>query len=104
MISERSREIRKNVPLHLCDLDFAELGEYDVVLNEMLARPACARCYMAILREVRIACGSRNYVCESLGLEISWSELTREVIRRASERAGVFSIFDIIQEHMSSER
>ena len=98
-IAQRALAIRSSPPEHLADLDFCGLDHYDVVLNEVLARPTFLGEYISILREVQAVCGDRvDLVCETLGISLDWVALKRAIVARVLGRRGSFALLDIIGE------
>ena len=102
-IVQRARAIRSSPPEHLADLDFCDSGHFDVVLNEVLARPTFLGEYISILREVQDVCGDRvDLVCEILGVSLDWVALKRAIVARVLERQGSFALLDVIGEIRNS--
>merc|ERR1711966_7224 len=98
-IVQRAQAIRSSPPEHLADLDFCELDHFDVVLNEVLARPSNLGEYISILREVQNVCGDRvDLVCETLGVSLDWVDLKRAIVASVLDRQGSFALLDIIEE------
>ena len=102
-ISQRAQAIRRSPPEHLADLDFCDLDHYDVVLNEILARPTFLGEYLSILMEVQDVCGDRvDLVSETLGISLDWVALKRAIVARVLGRRGSFALLDVIGEIRNS--
>ena len=102
-IVQRAQAIRSSPPEHLADLDFCDLDHYDVVLNEILARPTFLGEYISILREVQGVCGDRvDLVGEILGVSLDWVALKRAIVARVLGRQGSFALLDVIGEIRNS--
>ena len=98
-IVQRAQAIMSSPPEHLIGLDFCEMDHFDVVLNEVLARPSSLGEYISILREVQKVCGDRvDLVCETLGVSLDWVGLKRAIVARVLDRQGSFALLDIIEE------
>ena len=100
---QRAQAIRSSPPEHLADLDFCDLDHYDVVLNEVLARPTILGEYISILREVQGVCGDWvDLVGEILGVSLDWVALKRAIVARVLGRQGSFALLDVIGEIRNS--
>ena len=91
--------IRTRAPRYLEDLNIADVEDYDLVLNEALARSTSSTSYLGVLREIQEVCGDRaGLICEVLEVPMRWSELKRSIVREAIRREGEFTLFELIQE------
>ena len=98
-VSDKARDILCNFPRHLEDIPLDGMSEYDIVLNEIFARPATASSYVSHLREIQGVCDSDlDTLCATLGSRLCWHELSRELVARGLRREGQFSLFDLIEE------
>jgi hypothetical protein len=103
-VRTRAAAIRRTPPSHLVDLDMQELSEYDIILNEMLARPTVGSEYMALVRDLELVCQELGEdVCHVLGLPISWMEVKRAFITKAITCEREFSLFDVVDELRASK-
>ena len=95
----QAASIRARVPSYLEELDIAVVEDFDLVLNEALARPTSSADYIGILREIQEVCGDKTYLlCELLELQMGWSELMRDVVQKAVGREGEFSVYELFDE------
>jgi len=102
-VSDKARDILCNFPPHLEGLPLDGMSEYDIVLNEILARPADSSSYVSHLRELQcVRDADLDVMCTMLGLQLSWNELKRQLVAKGLRRVGSFSIFDLVEE-MGSE-
>ena len=98
-VLERAAAIRSAPPVYLAGLEEQELGEYDILLNEIFARPSCKASYIANLQEVQCLCGEQvDQVCDLLNVPMQWQELKRAIIAKVMQLDGEFSLFDVIAE------
>jgi len=98
-VSDKVQDILCNFPRHLEGISLDGMSEYDIVLNEIFARPATASSYVSHLREVQNVCGADlDALCTTLGSRLCWHELRRELVAKGLRREGQFSLFDLIEE------
>jgi len=74
-VSVRAQEIGQCFPQHLDGCPTEDMDEFDLVLNEVLARPATISSFVGHLRELQNVCPDLDAMCEMLGLRVSWLEL-----------------------------
>ena len=103
-VSVRAQEIRKCFPQHLDGCPTEDMDEFDLVLNEVLARPATTSSFVGHLRELQSVCPDLDAMCEMLGLRVSWLELKRLLIVRAQTRSSSFSLLELVEEVRHSAR
>ena len=104
LVSVRAQEIRKCFPPHLDGCPTEEMDEFDLVLNEVLARPATTSSFVEHMRELQSICPDLDAMCEMLGLRVSWLELKRLLIVRAQTRSSSFSLLELVEEVRHSAR
>ena len=103
-VSVRAQEIRKCFPQHLDGCPTEDMDEFDLVLNEVLARPATTSSLVGRMRELQSVCPNLDAMCEMLGLHVSWLELKRLLIVRAQTRSSSFSLLELLEEVRHSAR
>ena len=103
-VSVRAQEIRKCFPQHLDGCPTEDMDEFDLVLNEVLARPATTSSFVGHLRELQSVCPDLDAMCEMPGLHVSWLELKRLLIVRAQTRSSTFSLLELVEEVRHSAR
>ena len=97
-VSVRAQEIMQCFPQHLDGCPTEDMDEVDLVLNEVLARPATTSSFVGHLRELQSVCPDLDAMCEMLGLRVSWLELKRLLIVRAQTRSSSFSLLELVEE------
>mmetsp|Transcript_24998 Transcript_24998/g.74400 ORF Transcript_24998/g.74400 Transcript_24998/m.74400 type:complete len:440 (+) Transcript_24998:123-1442(+) len=98
-VMEKAAAIRSAPPEYLAGFEEQELDDYDVILNEIFARPSSKTTYIAALQEVHCLCGDHvDDVCGLLTIPMTWLELKRAIVARVMKLDGECSLLDVISE------
>ena len=82
-VMERAAAIRNAPPEYLAGFEEQELGDYDIVLNEIFSRPSSKTTYIAALQEVQCLCEDQvDDVCDLLSIPMTWHELKGAIVAR----------------------
>ena len=98
-VMEKAAAIRSAPPEYLAGFEEQGLDDYDIILNEIFARPSSKTTYIAALQEVHSLCGDQvDDVCGLLNIPMTWLKLKRVIVARVMQLDGEFSLLDVISE------
>ena len=104
-VSLRAECLRNDPPEYLTGLELEDADPYDILINDIFAKPCSRDGYVTALQELQAICsGQLDDVCGLLGLPIPWLELKRALVGKAVMREGEFSLFDLVEEVRGEHR
>mmetsp|Transcript_29380 Transcript_29380/g.87201 ORF Transcript_29380/g.87201 Transcript_29380/m.87201 type:complete len:228 (-) Transcript_29380:105-788(-) len=104
-ISLRAECLRNDPPEYLTGLELGDANPFDILINDIFAKPCSRDGYVTALQELQSICGGQlDDVCDLLGLPTPWLERKRALVGKAVMREGEFSLFDLVEEVRSEHR